>query len=67
MGEQRSTASGPMAPKASDSLLCTLLVCADRALGAGLGMGRRGGAAPDTRPLRAGIRQSQAGPWCLSL
>lgn len=29
MGEQRSTASGPMASKARDSLLCTLLLCAE--------------------------------------
>lgn len=29
MGEQRSTASGPMASKASDSLLCIFLLCAE--------------------------------------
>lgn len=29
MGEQRSTASGPMASKARDSLLCTLLLWAE--------------------------------------
>lgn len=30
MGEQRSTASGPMASKARDSLLCTLLLSVER-------------------------------------
>lgn len=34
MGEQRSTAPGPMATKASDPLLCTLLLCADCVVGA---------------------------------
>lgn len=34
MGEQRSTAPGPMATKASDPLLCTLLFCADCVVGA---------------------------------
>lgn len=46
MGEQRSTAPGPMATKASDPLLCTSLLCADcvvgalgRAWGGGKGLG----------------------------
>lgn len=34
MGEQRSTAPGPMATKASDPLLCTSLLCADCVVGA---------------------------------
>lgn len=44
MGEQRSTAPGPMATKASDPLLCTLLLCADCVVGA-LGRVRGGGKA----------------------
>lgn len=44
MGEQRSTAPGPMATKASDPLLCTLLLCADCVVGA-LGRAWGGGKA----------------------
>lgn len=46
MGEQRSTAPGPMATKASDPLLCTLLLCADCVVGA-LGRAWGGGKAAD--------------------
>ena len=46
MGEQRFTAPGPMATKASDPLLCTLLLCADCVVGA-LGRAWGGGKAAD--------------------
>lgn len=69
MGEQRSTASGPMASKASDSLLCTLLLCVGLCVvGCWVGHGEReegrtGKSQRDVEKVRRALYLCPRMPW----